>query len=179
MTEEQSATRVRRAYGKDRNAPRGISGAPSNSPRVSVPRRRPLLKLASITPLKEALGHACRAAAGRPPGHATSHGTRTVDHAAQGAPRSGANETVDAEGGFLIAPGIRAPASGSARYDGWEHGLRRCFRQPMSSSNRLVINAVDEDSRVDGSRWGGIQSYYLNGEVAPTRAPSRSSGAWS
>jgi HK97 family phage major capsid protein len=29
------------------------------------------------------------------------------------------------------------------------------------SSNRLVINAVDEDSRVDGSRWGGIQSYYL------------------
>ena len=29
------------------------------------------------------------------------------------------------------------------------------------TSERLVIPAVDEDSRVDGSRWGGILSYWL------------------
>lgn len=87
--------------------------------------------------------------------HATSHGSVTDPrlHAALGA-----NESVDAEGGFLIAPEF-APQLWQRTYEIGEI-LKRCFRQPMSS-NRLVINAVDEDSRVDGSRWGGIQSYYL------------------
>jgi HK97 family phage major capsid protein len=30
---------------------------------------------------------------------------------------------------------------------------------PMTS-NRLIMNAVDEDSRADGSRWGGIQAFW-------------------
>lgn len=87
---------------------------------------------------------------------ATSHGA-TVDPRLYAA--LGANESVDAEGGFLIAPEF-APNLWQRTYEAGNL-LRRCFRQPMSS-NRLVINAVDEDSRVDGSRWGGIQSYYLN-----------------
>ncbi len=69
----------------------------------------------------------------------------------------GGNETVDAEGGFLIAPEFaqtlwqRIYSLGAV--------ISRCFQQPMSS-NRLIIPAVDEDSRADGSRWGGIQSFY-------------------
>ena len=78
---------------------------------------------------------------------ATSHGA-TVDPRLYAA--LGANETVDAEGGFLIAPEF-APNLWQRTYEAGNL-LRRCFRQPMSS-NRLVINAVDEDSRVDGSRW--------------------------
>ena len=86
---------------------------------------------------------------------AVSHGAVTDPrlHAALGA-----NESVDSEGGFLIAPEF-APQLWQRTYEVGQI-LRRCFRQPMTS-NRLVINAVDEDSRADGSRWGGIQSYYL------------------
>jgi HK97 family phage major capsid protein len=69
----------------------------------------------------------------------------------------GANETVDAEGGFLVAPEYSATLW-RRTYDTGTM-LARCFQQPMSS-NRLVIPAVDEDSRADGSRWGGIQSFY-------------------
>jgi HK97 family phage major capsid protein len=29
------------------------------------------------------------------------------------------------------------------------------------NSARTIINAVDEDSRVDGSRWGGLLAYWL------------------
>lgn len=70
----------------------------------------------------------------------------------------GGNESVDSDGGFLVAPQF-AP-------DVWQRSYQasplaqRCFDQPMTS-NRLVINAVDEDSRADGSRWGGLLSYWL------------------
>lgn len=87
--------------------------------------------------------------------HAVTRGTVTDPrlHAALGG-----NETVDSEGGFLIAPEF-APGLWQRTYEASDI-ISRCFEQKMSS-NRLVINAVDEDSRVDGSRWGGIQSYYL------------------
>jgi HK97 family phage major capsid protein len=87
--------------------------------------------------------------------HATSKGAKTDPRLMAAL---GANETVDSEGGFLIAPEF-APGVWQRTYD-TSVIAKRCFNQPMSS-NRLVINAVDEDSRVDGSRWGGILSYYL------------------
>lgn len=69
----------------------------------------------------------------------------------------GANEGVPAEGGFLVAPEY---ASGILQktYDVGQVASR-AFKMPMSSS-RLIMNAVDEDSRADGSRWGGIQAYW-------------------
>lgn len=89
--------------------------------------------------------------------HATSKGTRTDVRLRAAA--LGGNETVDSEGGFLVAPEF-APGVWQRAYA--ESDLAsRCFDQPMTASNRLVVNAVDEDSRVDGSRWGGIQSYWL------------------
>lgn len=76
----------------------------------------------------------------------------------------GGNESVDAEGAFLIAPQF-APGVWQRAYDASEIA-QRCFQQPMTASNRLVVNAVDEDSRADGSRWGGISSFWL-GESQP------------
>jgi HK97 family phage major capsid protein len=87
--------------------------------------------------------------------HAKTKGTKTDERLYAA---TGGSEAVDSEGGFLIAPEFSQNVWQRA-YQGGEI-LSRCFEQPMSS-NRLVIPAVDEDSRVDGSRWGGVQSYYL------------------
>lgn len=69
----------------------------------------------------------------------------------------GSNEAVDAEGGFLVEPEF-APGLWKRTYD---TGMvaSRCTDMDMKS-NRLIMNAVDEDSRVNGSRWGGIQAYW-------------------
>jgi HK97 family phage major capsid protein len=75
----------------------------------------------------------------------------------------GANETVPAEGGFLVAPEY-ADGILQRTYDVGEIATR-CRQLPMASS-RLVMNAVDEDSRADGQRWGGILSYW-EAEGAP------------
>jgi HK97 family phage major capsid protein len=85
----------------------------------------------------------------------------------------GGNESVDSEGGFLVAPEF-APGVWQRAYS--ESDLAsRCFDQPMSASNRLLVNAVDEDSRVDGSRWGGVLSYWLGeaGTFTPTQPKFR------
>ena len=81
----------------------------------------------------------------------------SVDPRLLAAEAQGMSENVDADGGFAVAPEF---ASGILQrtYDlGQVSG--RCFDMPMST-NRLVVNAVDEDSRVDGSRWGGIQAFW-------------------
>ena len=70
----------------------------------------------------------------------------------------GSSETVPSDGGFLVEP----------EYDSqllervYDTGQLAKLCKPMTmNSARMVINAVDEDSRVDGSRWGGILSYWL------------------
>lgn len=70
----------------------------------------------------------------------------------------GGNESVPAEGGFLVIPEF---AQGLIKRV-YDVGLvvKNCFKMPMTSA-RLIMHAVDEDSRVDGSRWGGIQAYWL------------------
>ena len=85
---------------------------------------------------------------------AQSHGQR-FDQRLQAA--LGANEAVDAEGGFLVQPEFAAGIL-QRTYDTGEVA-KRCFEMPMAT-NRLIINAVDEDSRANGSRWGGLQSYW-------------------
>ena len=46
------------------------------------------------------------------------------------------------------------------------------FRVPISAnSNGVKINAIDEDSRTDGSRWGGVLAYWQN--EADTKVGSR------
>jgi HK97 family phage major capsid protein len=99
--------------------------------------------------------------------HATSRGMQTDPRLMAAA--LGGNESVDAEGGFLVAPEF-APGVWQRTYNNAELA-NRCFDQPMTVSNRLTVNAVDEDSRADGSRFGGVQSFWL-GE-SQTYTPSQ------
>ena len=71
----------------------------------------------------------------------------------------GLNETVPAEGGFLVDK----PLSSELIKRVYDTGTlaSRCRRiQIGPGANGLKINAVDETSRVTGSRWGGVQTYW-------------------
>jgi len=71
----------------------------------------------------------------------------------------GATELVGAEGGFLVGKDVSA----TILEDMHEVGVLapRCQEIPISSgSNSIVINGVDETSRIDGSRFGGVQAYW-------------------
>ena len=70
----------------------------------------------------------------------------------------GMSEGVGADGGFLVVPEF----SKQLLIQTYETGIltRDCWKIPMSS-NRLVMNAIDETSRVSGSRGGGLCTYWL------------------
>jgi HK97 family phage major capsid protein len=58
--------------------------------------------------------------------------------------------------------------------------LGRCRRIPISgNSNGLKINVIDETSRANGSRWGGIQIYRrTEGVAATTKKPKYARLNW-
>lgn len=71
----------------------------------------------------------------------------------------GMNEGVSSQGGFLVqqdlAAGILTPMVEQGKI------LRRCQRIPISANaNGIKINAVDQSSRADGYRWGGVNAYW-------------------
>jgi HK97 family phage major capsid protein len=73
---------------------------------------------------------------------------------------TGASEGVLSDGGFLVQQDFsteilrRANAMGAVQ--------SRVRRIPISAgSNGLKINAINETSRADGSRWGGVQVYWV------------------
>lgn len=73
---------------------------------------------------------------------------------------SGLNELVPSEGGFLVgtdyAPGIIQKTYANSQL------APRCMRYTASAnSNGVKMNAVDETSRADGSRHGGVRGYWL------------------
>lgn len=68
----------------------------------------------------------------------------------------GSNEGLDSEGGFLVLPEYQNVLWKRIYDVGQLIGM--CTPLPMKS-NRLMFPAVDEDSRVDGQRWGGIQVF--------------------
>lgn len=84
---------------------------------------------------------------------------------------TGAGEAIGADGGFLaqvdIAEGIQKAV--------FETGVlaSRVRQIPISAnSNTLRVNVVDETSRVKGSRWGGVQSYWVGeGDSATATKP--------
>ena len=74
---------------------------------------------------------------------------------------SGANESVPSDGGFLVQTDF---ASELLKHT-FETGILapRCKKIPISTNaNALKINALDDSSRVNGARWGGIQTYWEN-----------------
>jgi HK97 family phage major capsid protein len=70
----------------------------------------------------------------------------------------GASESVPADGGFLVTPEYDSALLQKIYNTGQIASL---VGKKKMNSESLKINAVDEDSRVDGSRWGGILSYWI------------------
>lgn len=80
----------------------------------------------------------------------------------------GANEKIGSEGGFLVGK----DESQQILQDMHDVGILapRCTEVPISAnSNGIIINGVDESSRVDGSRWGGVRAYWAD-EAGTTTA---------
>lgn len=80
---------------------------------------------------------------------------------------AGLSEGVNADGGFLVdkdfSTEILQKVYSSAEL------ASRCRRVQISGqSNGLKINAIDENSRVDGSRFGGVQAYWAAEAAAAT-----------
>lgn len=82
---------------------------------------------------------------------------------------AGAAEGVGADGGFLVQQDVAADIYRRIYETGVllkNTGIRRI---PISAnSNGLDIPGVDETSRADGSRWGGVQIYRAGEAVAGT-----------
>ena len=85
--------------------------------------------------------------------HATDPRLLTIQAA------TGASEGVASDGGFLVQTDFSTELLRLVHETG--QLSRRCDRKPISAgANGLKINAVDETSRVDGSRWGGVLAYW-------------------
>jgi HK97 family phage major capsid protein len=86
----------------------------------------------------------------------------------------GLNEEIGSEGGWLLQP--------SFAQELWQRTYEvgafasRCRKFPIpAGSNTLTINAIDETSRVTGSRLGGVQSYWIapGATITPTKPKFR------
>ncbi|MCL2375291.1 MAG: phage major capsid protein [Firmicutes bacterium] len=74
---------------------------------------------------------------------------------------SGLNATNPSDGGFLVQTDFVKDLL-KRTYD---TGIlaSKCKRIPLTTNaNSLKINAIDEISRANGSRWGGLQTYWEN-----------------
>jgi HK97 family phage major capsid protein len=74
---------------------------------------------------------------------------------------TGLSEGVPSDGGFLVQQDFSVELLKNA----YETGVlaSKVKKIPLTTAaNGLKINGVDESSRANGSRWGGIQSYWEN-----------------
>lgn len=72
---------------------------------------------------------------------------------------SGLNETTPSDGGFLVQQDFVSELL--KRTYGTGVLASKVRKIPLSTnSNGLKINAVDEDSRASGARWGGVQAFW-------------------
>lgn len=72
---------------------------------------------------------------------------------------SGLNESTPSDGGFLVQQDFVTELLKRT----YETGIlaSKIKKIPISTNaNGLKINAVDEDSRANGSRWGGVQTFW-------------------
>jgi HK97 family phage major capsid protein len=74
---------------------------------------------------------------------------------------SGASEAVPSDGGFLVQKDFSTEVLKRVYETGQVSSrVRRIGISPVA--NGLKVNAIDETSRADGSRWGGVQAYWMN-----------------
>jgi HK97 family phage major capsid protein len=80
---------------------------------------------------------------------------------------AGLNETVASDGGFLVGVDTQAAMEKTM----FETGqiLSRCRQIPITNgSNGTKIPYVNETSRANGSRWGGVQAYWMDEAASVT-----------
>ncbi len=80
---------------------------------------------------------------------------------------TGLGEAIPADGGFFV----QKDQSDQIIQKVYDVGglINRCRRFPISAnSNGVKIPGVDESSRADGSRIGGVRGYWVDEGVAPT-----------
>lgn len=83
---------------------------------------------------------------------------------------AGANEAVPSEGGFLVQQDFST--SLLDRMNEMGAVMSRVRRIPISAgSNGIKLPAIDEKSRAGGSRWGGVNAYWV--DEADTAAASK------
>jgi HK97 family phage major capsid protein len=73
---------------------------------------------------------------------------------------TGLSEGVPADGGYLLTPQL----SGRILERMYTNGqlLSRVAQDPIGpNSNSMLYNGINETSRADGSRWGGVLGYWL------------------
>lgn len=87
---------------------------------------------------------------------------------------TGLNEQINSEGGFLVDQDFVSELM--ARTYETSMVANRTNKIPIgANSNGLRMNAIDETSRINGSRYGGVQSYWSSegGTVAATKPTFR------
>ena len=71
---------------------------------------------------------------------------------------NGLNEAIPSQGGFLVTPDIAA----GIQQNMWSTGSVLSLFTPITVSGPgLTINGIDETSRANGSRMGGVTGYWL------------------
>lgn len=82
---------------------------------------------------------------------------------------TGLSEGVASDGGFLVQTDFVSDLM-TPIFEGG-NVASRVRRIPISANaNGVTLNAVDETSRVTGSRWGGIQGFWLNEAGTKTKS---------
>jgi HK97 family phage major capsid protein len=83
-----------------------------------------------------------------------------IDPRLQNRAALGANEKVGSEGGFLVGTDM-----GNLENEMHDEAVLAplCSEVPISTdANGTILNGVDETSRADGSRFGGVQGYWAD-----------------
>lgn len=85
---------------------------------------------------------------------------------------TGQGESIPADGGFLLEK--EHQASILQRVYGQSSLITRAQRFPIGANkNGIKIPRVDETSRADGSRWGGVRGYWTDEGAALTASQSK------
>lgn len=84
----------------------------------------------------------------------------------------GSNEVIPSQGEFLLEPTITRELLKPLHEEG--PFTSRAKKMPVGpNSNSGYINGVDETSRANGSRWGGVQGYWFNAGDSMTASQPR------
>jgi HK97 family phage major capsid protein len=81
---------------------------------------------------------------------------------------TGMSEAVPSDGGWLVPQEFAGEILGKIHEQG--KILSRVRTREITVGNGLRQNAIDESSRADGSRWGGVQAYWVNEAGTPTKS---------